>query len=153
MHSTGQLTSFKEGISHEIDLKEDEPQVIQQMLIYFYSCYYDDEVPTSACLSFNAKMYAVADKYDISLLKKTAQEKFARAMKDYDWADPADFLSATEVTYSTTLSSDKGLRDLIMSAIKEKQQQLRGNEGYRTLIKTKLANGDFALDVVDALTE
>jgi len=74
-------------------------------------------------------------------------------MKDYDWADLADVLNATETTYSTTLSSDKGLRDLIMSAIKEKQQQLRGNEVYRTLIKTNLPDGDFALDIVDALTE
>lgn len=122
------------------------------MLIYFYSSDYEDKLGRGPSLNLNAQMYAVADKYDIPHLKETVKEKFENAIGDYDWTDVADFVNAIATVYTTTLGSDKGLRDLIMPYTKEKQRGLLESEVYRTLIRSHLAEGDFALDVLNVLT-
>ncbi|KAF2867321.1 hypothetical protein BDV95DRAFT_502708, partial [Massariosphaeria phaeospora] len=72
-------------------------------------------------LLLHAKMYKVAEKYSVTGLKLLAEEKFARAAAEY-W-NTADFITAAHYAFTTTVESDKGLRedaglrDIVISTI------------------------------------
>ncbi|KAF1915942.1 hypothetical protein BDU57DRAFT_515747 [Ampelomyces quisqualis] len=68
-------------------------------------------------LLLHAKMYEIADKYDVVGLKELVQEKFKRACKTF-WDDHS-FAAAANHTFSTTVAEDKGLRDIVSSTISE----------------------------------
>ncbi|KAF2107103.1 hypothetical protein BDV96DRAFT_309347 [Lophiotrema nucula] len=67
-------------------------------------------------LLLHAKMYAVADKYQVVGLKDLAKEKFERACKQF-WNSEDHFITAAEHVFSSTPDSDKGLRDIITSTL------------------------------------
>lgn len=60
-------------------------------------------------------MYEYADKYDVIGLKDLAIEKFSRACK-YFW-DNDKFTIAAHHGFSTTIDTDKGLRDIVSATI------------------------------------
>ena len=67
---------MKEGLSRVIKLEEDDPTMVKQMLESFYSCDYDDSAhSTQSDSEFNARMYALADKYGIEDLKELSKHK------------------------------------------------------------------------------
>lgn len=68
-----------------------------------------------ARLTVNAKMYALADKYDIPDLKALAKVKFEEAVLQ-DWESLA-FAHAAELVFETTYHSDQGLRSVVISTI------------------------------------
>ena len=122
------------------------------MSYYFYDCDYDEGPLDSARLVFNANMYAVAEKYDVPLLKVLAKEKFSVALDKYDWRSLNSFVSATDVIYTNTVTSDRGLRDLIIPEVKANRAKVREHEGFRTLLSSGVGDGDFILHIFDALT-
>jgi len=78
---------FKESSTREITLMEDDPEAVDRMINWLYCLDYND-APThngvrqsKGSLSINALVYAIADKYDIKGLKKTAIEKTEAALK------------------------------------------------------------------------
>ncbi|KAF2846094.1 hypothetical protein T440DRAFT_511103 [Plenodomus tracheiphilus IPT5] len=70
---------------------------------------------TSDQLLTHAKMYEIADKYDIVGLKDLVKEKFSRSCKHF-WNDE-EFAVAAHYAYSTTPDEDKGLRDIVSTTI------------------------------------
>jgi hypothetical protein len=66
-------------------------------------------------LLLHAKMYEMADKYDVVGLKQLAREKFLRANAEY-W-NSEQFAPAAHYAFSTTPEGDKGLRDVISNTI------------------------------------
>lgn len=70
---------------------------------------------TSDQLLHHAKMYEIADKYNVSGLKDLVKEKFARACDHYK--DKPDFAIAAHHAFSTTPENDKGLRDIVSRTI------------------------------------
>ncbi len=63
----------------------------------------------------NVSVYALADKYDIPDLKSFAKEKFrhrSRLQRAWTWTHE-DLFAVLDAVYSTTPSSDRGLRDII----------------------------------------
>ncbi|KAL2158848.1 hypothetical protein VTH06DRAFT_4040 [Thermothelomyces fergusii] len=78
----------------------------------------NDRVPKSfeePNLSIHAKLYALAEKYDMQTLKTLALEKFKEEVK-FHW-NTDDFVRAAEEAYTSTLESDRGLRNVVVDAI------------------------------------
>ncbi len=66
-------------------------------------------------LSTNALVYALADKYQIDVLKKLACDKFTNAAAR-DWQSKA-FAQAAELTCETTPKVDVGLRNVVVATV------------------------------------
>ena len=96
-------------------------------------------------------MYGVADKYDIPFLKALSKGKL-QAQLDGPMDIPR-FLKAVRTIYTTTLSSDRGLRDLLLPVLKQHWSALNKNSGFLDLIKSGLADGDFVGDAIAAMSQ
>jgi hypothetical protein len=92
---------------------------------------------------FNIKVYQIGDKYDIPNLKEQAKEKFAVAIKTCWEMD--DFPVAIASAYSTTISADRGLRDLLVSTCLEHINELLRNDDFKQVLRKTLG---FAADLV-----
>jgi hypothetical protein len=66
-------------------------------------------------LLLHAKLYEIADKYDVHGLKELAREKFLRACTQF-WSSEV-FAPAAHYAFSTTPEKDKGLRDVISNTL------------------------------------
>jgi hypothetical protein len=73
-----------------------------------------------------AKMYEVADKYDVVGLKDLSREKFDRGCISF-WNDDA-FPTAAHYAFSTTVEEDKGLRDIVSGTISAHMELIRKAE-------------------------
>jgi len=98
-----------------IELKEDDFRVVEAMLHFMYRFDYDgsgnDQGRVSPML-FNVQVYGIADKYGILALKSVAKEKFDKAVRTC-W-DMDDFAHVITEIYSSTPSTDRGLRDTVV---------------------------------------
>ncbi|OCL12364.1 hypothetical protein AOQ84DRAFT_386178 [Glonium stellatum] len=74
----------------------------------------------------HAKMYAIADKYQITGLKALASEKFRTAC-ELHW-DKQAFASAAHIVYASTLNHDKGLRNIVAQTISGNMSLLKKPE-------------------------
>ena len=149
--SVSSLKAIKEGVSGEINLQEDDPDMVDRMLCFLYTSDYQDIAQGGRPLLVDAKMYAIGDKYGINGLKSHAKAKFSDAL-DAGW-DIVSFPEVIETVYTTTPASDRGLRDCLAPVLLEHKEELRGHEGFVSLIKNKLSDGEFAMDVIHAWTE
>lgn len=66
-------------------------------------------------LLLHAKMYSAGDKYIVDGLKELAKEKFERSCNSH-W-DAEYFAPAAHYAFSSTVDSDRGLRDLVIKSI------------------------------------
>ena len=144
------LMTAKEGLSGEIDLKDDEPDMVDNMLQFLYTSNYQDNADGGRPLLVNAKMYSIGDKYNIPTLKTLATEKFSAAL-GASW-DIVGFPEVIETVYTTTPGSDRGLRDCLAPVLVEHKKELHDHEGFVGLVRNKLADGDFAVDVINVWT-
>ena len=124
------------------------------MLETLRACYtniYDDSVSGDNKLDFNARMYAMADKYDIPFLKNLSKNMF-KAQLDAPLNIP-HFLDAFQIIYTSTLNSDRGLRDLLSPFLIRHRIPLSKDEVFLDLVRSGFADGDFAVDVIAALSQ
>ena len=98
----------------------------------------------------HARVYAIADKYGVELLKDLTKERFAMAITEARVIDIPSFITAIEVVYTSTLGSDRGLRDCPLPKLKEFKQQLRGSDEFMALILWGIGEGELAVEVIDA---
>lgn len=145
------LNESQEGISHIIELKEDDPAVLCEVLKACYTCTYDDTVSGCNVLDFNAQVYALADKYGVPFLKELSKGVFQAKLTGP--VDIPQLLKAVRTIYTTTLGSDRGLRDLVVPVLKTHRNTLHKDDGFRDLIKSGLGDGDFAVDMIAALSQ
>lgn len=82
------------------------------MYRFDYDASDQDEVPPTV---FNAKVYGIADKYDVATLKLQAKEKFKQAAETRWRMD--DFPHAITEVYSSTPATDRGLRDMVIRVV------------------------------------
>ncbi|PLN76859.1 BTB/POZ domain protein [Aspergillus taichungensis] len=138
--------NWKEVTDNVIQLEEDDPRALEAMIHFMYGFSYDssgsDRGRTSPML-FNVNVYQTGDKYDIPKLKEQAKEKFAVALKNCWEMD--DFPVAIARAYSTTVASDRGLRDLIVDTCLEHISELLENDDFKQVLRETL---DFAADLV-----
>jgi hypothetical protein len=97
--------------------------------------------PASQTLN-HAKMYEIADKYDVVGLKDLAREKFKLSCGAF-W-DKDDFSTAADYVVSTTMAEDKGLREIVSSTISNHMEII-----HKADIQILLSeNGDLSLAVM-----
>lgn len=75
----------------------------------------DPKLPSN--LVVHAKVYAVAEKYNLSDLKTLAMEKFQDEVKGR-W-DSDDFILAAQEVYTSTVEHDRSLRDVVVRTMSE----------------------------------
>ena len=76
------------------------PEMIYQMLSCFYDRNYEDDTNCKNPLDFNAVMYAIADKYDVPLLKDLAEMKFSAAIVKRTTTMTPHLVKAIKIVYS-----------------------------------------------------
>ena len=140
----------QEGNLHAIKLHEDNPEMVHQMLFSFYDHDYEDDTSGKNPLDFNVGMYAIADKYDVSLLKDLAEMKFSAALLKYNSTMIQHLVKAIKVIYTTTLNSDRRLRQCLFPVLKTEGQSLRKDKQIEELLRSGFADGDFTMDMIDA---
>jgi hypothetical protein len=88
---------------------------------------------TSDQLLTHAKMYEIADKYDVVGLKDLVKEKFGRSCQHF-WDEPT-FASAAHYAFLTTPDHDEGLRDIISRTITDHIKVLVKKPEIKVLLK------------------
>lgn len=68
-------------------------------------------------LSTHATMYALGDKYQVEGLCAKSLEKFRSSL--FAHRESEDFIDAVQIAYTSTLDSNRGLRDAIIQALEE----------------------------------
>ena len=138
-----------------VKLPEDDPALVHEMLVFLYSCDYDDEaeILDQHPFEFNARMYGLADKFGIGDLKDFAKYSLSRWLAPELPFEIPEFVKGLRVIYSTTLSSDRGLRDLVIPALKELRADLRDDSDFVEMLSSGWGDGEFAMDVFDAMLE
>jgi hypothetical protein len=74
-------------------------------------------------LVLHAKVYAPAEKYEVSGLKEMAQRCF-QIISNCGGSCSKEFAQACEFVYTTTIDSDRGLRDVVVQALHENPRAL-----------------------------
>lgn len=82
----------------------------------------------------HARVYALAEKYGISGLKELAKEKF-EVMANESWEE-SGYLEAMHEVYTTTVESDRGLRNVVVQAFRRNPDLVRRDEVQRVVQHT-----------------
>jgi len=77
----------------------------------------EDINPIEPQLLVHAKVYALAEKYQISALKALARRKFAAQVNHHYTSD--EFPDAMAEVYESTVDSDRGLRDVVLATFRK----------------------------------
>ena len=123
------------------------------MIKYLYRLDYDDQacasddtdsVTTGGPLVINGCIYALADKYEIPALKEVAKEKTMVAIET-EWKKEC-FLTAVHIVWTTTPSSDRGLRTCYIPTIAKHRADLHAKEDFIDVLRL---HGDLAVDILE----
>ena len=76
----------------------------------------DTSIEPEPYLVLHARVYALAEKYDIAPLRRLAREKFRTAMTRYH--DSPELTEAIKEVYCSTIDSSRGLRNVVLEAFK-----------------------------------
>ena len=124
--------------------------VVEAMLQFMYTFDYEaigaENSPSP--MVFNVKVYSIADKYDIPALKVQAEQKF-RTAAETCW-DMDDFPHAVAQVYSSTSSTDQGLRRISTEIACKHIKQLLEKQGFRNILDETVG---FASDVAQFLAK
>jgi hypothetical protein len=86
------------------------------------------EPPPDSFLEMHAKMFAIASKYGIKSLERTAREKF-KDQFDGDWS-AADLIAAIEIVFNHTPEGEIELRNALKDAIVQHAAYLVQKPGF-----------------------
>lgn len=153
----------KEGVTGTIDLKEDDPETIGMMVHWFYkgdyvahpkNIYVTHHANTTLVvivLIAHLNIHAIADKYDIGLLKELAKAKFFDVLKEHryredDYWIKHCFPKIVVGVYDSTTESDRELRHYILAITKDIWDYLREQPSFMDIVRS---NADLAVDIID----
>lgn len=113
------LMKGKESTTNTIDLTTDGISVISRMISCLYDGSYadlhavDDAEYWKSPHQLHAAMYALGDKYDITLLKDTARANFQKIiivpadLRSFKPGNLVGFIDSIPIVYSSTPDSDR----------------------------------------------
>ncbi|KAF6218346.1 hypothetical protein HO133_005693 [Letharia lupina] len=143
---------FMESSTNTIDLTADGISLVSRMIHCLYHGTYadfdaiEDAQDWKSGYQLHAGMYALGDKYDLSVLKDTALVNFKLATK----AKPKDRLGLIEsipIVYSSTPDSDRNLRDAALVKFKTYPSHFLHNDVKASFQKVLLEVPDFSWDL------
>lgn len=130
-----------------ITLKEDDVHAVEAMLRFLYGSGYDvvntDDPTHLTPILFHIRVYAIADKYDIPTLKLRAQEKFNNVIMNFLKTD--EFARVIAEIYSTTVPTDRGLRDKVVELAYVYRRELLDKKSFVHVLEE---TAGFAADLV-----
>ncbi|KAK5999008.1 hypothetical protein PT974_01394 [Cladobotryum mycophilum] len=154
---------MKEDEPQILDMQEDDPIAVRMMVNFLYSLDYtvppeqhqtqEESVSENASkkkrekhpnLLQHARVYALAEKYDVRSLKFLAARKFRREC--VQWFNHPQCAVAAREVYSTTPDHDRGLRDTV-TVIIWCNRKLLNRKDIQTVMKESL----LAFDIVISL--
>lgn len=91
----------------------------------------DTSPPHECHIILHAKVYALAEKYVVEGLKALSLAKFETACDAHN--SPGDFFSATEFVYTSTIETDRGMRDAAVKAFYQHPEYFDSDTGRATL--------------------
>ncbi|KAK3941396.1 hypothetical protein QBC46DRAFT_448661 [Diplogelasinospora grovesii] len=92
-------------------------------------------------LTLHAKVYSLAEKYDIPRLKKLSLLRFERRARS-DWMKH-NFLQAVQEVYTSTVDTDRPMRDIVVKVISEHPSLLDKEE-----VQEQIKNLDLCFDLM-----
>ncbi|KAF5989215.1 kelch repeat BTB domain-containing protein [Fusarium coicis] len=101
-----------------------------------------EESPISSQLCLQAKVYALGEKYGIQGLKNVAKGAFESEIQSGN-VGVDEFAEAVEEVYTSTVSEDRGLRDVVVRMIEQDILLLD-----HVVVREVMRATDFALDVL-----
>lgn len=109
-----------------VNLEDDPPDAVQVMIRFLYGSNYDipHNIDVSGEAALHAEVYALARKYDISPLADFAKSHFKRlplaaSMRSDEAKGYIACIKAANIIYKTTPQSDRGLRDVVVTFVKD----------------------------------
>jgi hypothetical protein len=123
---------FKETQERKVDLKEDDPSMVELMVKFFYTIDYDNTPANSelSLLGLHAHVYTIADKYQVLVLKSIALAKFKGALATSYKDGKAMVEAAHALTQCIPFPScDPTLHDLMSEAWLHGGDELFANVG------------------------
>ena len=97
----------------------------------------------SVSLLINAKIYIIADKYNIHSLKEWAVTKYKEVLLA-TW-NSTSFVESARLIYENTLDDDRMLREVIIQKASENVKALFDRGEFVELLRS---HGDFAMEVL-----
>lgn len=152
-------SGFRESSTNTIDLTDDGISLISRMIKCLYHGSYanfhavDDAENWKSPYQLHAAMYALGDKYDITLLQDTALANFAKLgtkpgdILGFKAGDLVDFIESIPIVYSSTPDSDRKLRDLTLEKIKASPYQFLHEDVKESFQKVVVEVPDFSWDL------
>lgn len=141
----------------EYYMNDDEPSIVDKMMIYLYTLDYDDHRSSSlakpaeakvtaydpASLLVNAKVYIIAEKYEIEALKKLACTKYGEVLPN-TW-NTSIFSESASHLYENTVETDRMLRDVIVQGASDNVKNLLDRGEFVEMLKS---HGDIATEIM-----
>lgn len=142
-------------------MNDDEPSIVRKMMDFLYTLDYDDLSPPSVMaevaeqqqqapesdlgsfLLVNAKVYFIADKYELKGLKGLACTKYQRVLLN-TWNAPIFIESACHVL-ENTMETDQLLRDVIVQVASDHAKELLNRGEFVEMLKN---HGDIAAGIL-----
>ncbi|KAG5775230.1 hypothetical protein H9Q73_011095 [Fusarium xylarioides] len=115
---------------------------IKQLKEHEWGGWKSQESPSSSQLCLQAKVYALGEKYGMQGLKNAAKGAFESEIQSGN-VGIDDFAEAVEKVYTSTVSEDRGLRDVVVKMIEQDILLLD-----HVVVREVMRATDFALDVL-----
>ncbi|KAF4499120.1 ARM REPEAT PROTEIN INTERACTING WITH ABF2 [Fusarium agapanthi] len=133
---------WKESSERVIEITDFDPAIVKAMTLFFYCFDYESPADSSA-MTFHAKVYQIADKYDIEALKRLASTKYGTSIDAGREMD--SFPDAIELAYTTTPPGDRRLRDIAVEVTIKRIGTLMSQDAFSEMLS---ANSDLAADII-----
>lgn len=95
----------------------------------------------------HARVYAVAQKYQVTALKSLALRRYRAALQNRPDFD--EFLDSVAEVYTSTGPHDRGLRDIVVQFWAEHQEELDGSRGRTMLHRLMFLSDDISMVLAD----
>lgn len=124
----------------------DDPGTIEAMIHFMYGFDYDSSRGGVSPMLFNARVYKIAEKYRIPQLKERAKAKFEDTVRTC-W-DMDDFPLVVREIYTGTISTDRGLRNVVAETANNHIKSLLRKDDVLSVLEEC---GGFSADVLQLL--
>ncbi|KAK2792549.1 hypothetical protein FQN52_003054 [Onygenales sp. PD_12] len=137
---------WKETVNNLVILEEEDPRVIETMIRFMYEHHYQHEDETTQGVIFHTMVYAAGEKYGIALLKTYAASKFENVL--HYCFRTIDLPSVIAAVYTSTVSTDKVLRDRFSQVVKRRIEHLMGDERFMEMLEQYPT---FSIDMLESM--
>jgi hypothetical protein len=149
-------SAFQEEFEGTIKLGHQPYMLLEKLVQFFYSLDYSDVVPVDTGISplqLHAKMFGLADEYDIPGLLHVAASKYSARCVD-SW-EPLEFLTSIPNVYDATPANVSLLRHTACMAIRKKLiSDMLGEKAVAERYKQTVSeNPEFATDLLQTYIE